>query len=935
MKRPHQILILLLCLCFGASAQKKDSTYVGQVSGAVRDSIHNMTLRSATLSIYKAENDQLIAYQLSNNFGKFLFKEVPVGIKLKLIMTHVGYKQQQKEFTIPKDTRTIDLKNLITERAENQLDEVKIMAKPPMQMSGDTLVFNADAFKLDTNAVVEDLLRKLPGVTIWSDGLITVNGQKVNNVLVDGKPFFGGAARIATQNLPKNIVEKIQVYKDKGAENEDEKLDPPLNMNIVLKKDKKSGMFGKIGGGYGTDKRFAMDGMISFFNPKTQFSVVGSRNNVNKTASDVSTLIEYSSFKGAGTDVDYHPDFRKRGLNVFSSAGFTLAHEFNKNNKLRSDYLFTNSQNEVLETIKKVDNLNNGNQLFQNRTGTSSNGGYDHRFNSSYDLSGEHRSLSARYALRTTNNNSVNTQFAESLNTGTGVESTNNARQENSGRQTAMDVDLKLDNRRYYEGKSNKSFNFDIQYILNKSEGNNSSRRITDFTSTEPGRDQYFNRKYDTDYQNTTHTVNASLPDIKSLLKWYTQFFNINFKNSFTAYNSREKALVDDIAQNGQFQRNGYLTNNSSYRTFNERPSLSLSKSFTKALANRYQNTLGLELLLQGQLYDQYHRSDKDFQRVDRTYARFIPEATVSFRNNKVGHYQSTYSLKYAKSMIYANIYQLAPLVDSSNVYYLHLGNPGLTPAVKHELSLGLEHFIMGAKNSGNGSFSINAGTIRNLIGDSSTYDALGRNIHYNVNVSGNKYIGYFGFLYKTYKLKENQMTLMLHANLNYAHNPAYVNNLLILSKNLYTNHSVSISYSYKSWLKFGGGQTVNTYSTRQTNSAASSYNNFSTGANAAINWPKRIYWSSIVNYHRTTSTYAGNLNFTIWNADVTYRFLKGNNAEVKFSALDLLHQNKNVISGGDSNSITQGTVNVIQQYFMFSLAYYPRIFGSTESKKK
>lgn len=706
-------------------------------------------------------------------------------------------------------------------------------------------------------------------------------------------------------------------------------------MNIVLKKDKKSGMFGKVGSGYGTDKRFAMDGMISFFNPKTQFSVVGSRNNVNKTASEVGTLMQYSSFKGEGIEVDYHSDFRKRGLNVFSSAGSTLVHEFNKNNKLRSDYFFTNSQNEVLETIKKVDNLNNGNQLFQNRVGTSSNGGYDRRFNSSYDLSGDHRSLSARYALMTTNNNSINTQFAESLNTGTGIESASNAKQENSGRQTAMDLDLKLDNRRYNEGKSSKSMNFDIQYILNNSEGNNSSRRTTDFTSTEPGRNQYFNRQYDTDYQNTTHTVNASLPDIKSLLKWYTQFLNINFKNRFTAYNSKEKALVDDIEQNGQYRRNGYLTNNSSYRTFDERPALSLSKSFTRALANRYQNTLGLELLLQGQLYDQYHRSDKDFQRVDRTYTRFIPEATVSFRNNRIGHYQSTYSLKCAKSIMYPNIYQLAPLIDSSNVYYLHMANPDLSPAVKHELSLGLEHFIMGGKNSGNGSFSINAGTIRNLIGNSNTYDALGRSVHYNVNVSGNKYIGYLGFLYKTYKLKENQMTLMLHVNLNYAHNPAYVNNLPSLSKNLYSNHSISIAYSYKSWLKLGGGPGLSTYSTRQTNSEASSYNNFSTGANAAINWPKRVYWSSIVDYNRTTSTYAGEVNFTIWNADVTYRFLKGNNAEVKFSALDLLHQNKSVISGGDSNSITQGTVNVMQQYFMFTLAYYPRMFGSTEFKKK
>src|SRR5690606_4764485 len=108
-------------------------------------------------------------------------------------------------------------------------------------------------------------------------------------------------------------------------------------------------------------------------------------------------------------------------------------------------------------------------------------------------------------------------------------------------------------------------------------------------------------------------------------------------------------------------------------------------------------------------------------------------------------------------------------------------------------------------KNSGNGQFSFNAGTIKNLIGDSSIYDALGRTVHYNVNLSDNKYIGYAGFLYKTYKLKRNQLEVILNVNSNYAHNPAYVNSLPILSKILSTYHVLRISYSYRDWLKFGG----------------------------------------------------------------------------------------------------------------------------------
>lgn len=322
-------------------------------------------------------------------------------------------------------------------------------------------------------------------------------------------------------------------------------------------------------------------------------------------------------------------------------------------------------------------------------------------------------------------------------------------------------------------------------------------------------------------------------------MKWYMQFVNINFKNSFTAYHSRDKAMVGDVSQTGLYIRNSYLSNNSNYNSLNEKPALEFSKSISKGLANRYQKTVSFGLLVQGQIYDQQHLSDKDFQRIKQTYTRFIPEASISYRNSQVGHYESVYTLKYAKSMIYATVYQLAPLVDSANVYYLHMGNPDLRPAERHELSLNLDHMLLGVKASGNGTFTINAGVQRNFIGDSSTYDALGRNLHYNVNLAGNKYIGYFGFLHKVYKLKQNQLIMMLQSRMNYAHNPAYVNAQPILSRSLSSYHSVGLDYGYKSWLKFGGGPSLSTYATRQTNSSNTSYRNYGLSANTAVNWPR------------------------------------------------------------------------------------------------
>jgi len=190
-----------------------------------------------------------------------------MDIPLKIVASFVGYKSYQKIFFIPSSKKESDLGHLslIVDTGE-LLAAVITIAPPPVRMKGDTLEFNADAFKLDPNAQTEDLLRVLPGVVVWADGTITVNGREVTAVLVNGKPFFGGDARVATQNIPKNIVDKIQVYqKEKDRQRP---ADSTTEINIKLKKGKEYGYFGKFSGGYGTGGHYESDGSLNFFNDR-------------------------------------------------------------------------------------------------------------------------------------------------------------------------------------------------------------------------------------------------------------------------------------------------------------------------------------------------------------------------------------------------------------------------------------------------------------------------------------------------------------------------------------------------------------------------------------------------------------------------------------------------------------------------------------------
>ena len=127
-------------------------------------------------------------------------------------------------------------------------------------------------------------MKKLPGVVVDKDGNIKVNGKAVNKILVNGKEFFGSDLTIATKNLPKEIIDKIQVVDTKtkdqaftGEEGDKENK----TINITIKEDKNKGFFGRATAGYGTDDRYSVSGILNYFNNEERLSVLGGSNNVN------------------------------------------------------------------------------------------------------------------------------------------------------------------------------------------------------------------------------------------------------------------------------------------------------------------------------------------------------------------------------------------------------------------------------------------------------------------------------------------------------------------------------------------------------------------------------------------------------------------------------------------------------------------------------
>lgn len=927
-------LFILVCTSSIAFSQKKDSTWKGSANGIVRDSVHNYSLPAATLAVYVVRDSSLVSYQLADNFGEFHFKELPVNQPLRIVVSYMGYRSFARKFTITGSD--IDLKQLNLERGENSLKGIEVIAVPPVQMNGDTLEFNADAFELDPNAQTEDLLRVLPGVTLWGDGKITVNGKEVRSVLVDGKPFFGGDKRVATQNIPKDAVDKIQVYQQN--KNKDNPLDSVTEVNIKLKANKRMGHFGKVSAGYGSRDRYEADASLNFFSPKTQIGLVAASNNINKEAADASELLRNSTFKGMGAGTEYQSDFRMEGFNRPNSGGIVFQHDFipdpdyNKANRLNASYFLKNNINDQVRNTQTVTSLGGDSTLIQDDRSSSRTTNTAQHFQSRYDKKQDNNTFYAGAALNSSTSHSNNSNESSVFNTGRVLQSTNQSVNDNNSDAKNMTFEI---GKAYRPGryKNMRPHDAEINYSFSAANNNNDRWQQTAFNAiADPAQNKLFDRRYRISSNDTKQHLELKLGDLSPWI-FRSGFYRISMQlqNNLDVNTHQEKNDVKDKDPvKDHYVLNPYLTNDSRYTTVDERPSLNFSKTFGKGLMNRYSKYVSLNVNAQAQFYQLQNHSDQAFQNLSRSYLKFIPTAGITYQNYQYGESNDTYTLSFAATNDYPAIGQLAPLVDSSNVYYIQNGNAALKPAGKKAITFNMNHFSMGTNRDFSYNMNIAAGVIDNSFSDSSMTDNQGRSSHYLVNADGYKYLNINGSVNKAFKFKQHQLQAYVSIYANFSRTPNSIGGVWNTSDNINNNNNLSLYYSYKDIFSTSFNQGFTWYQSKQRGIEGNDLSNrtWLTAFSGNVSCTKRLSVSSNINFNRNTSTRSGDINYTIWNANAAYRFMKGNNFELKLSALDLLHQNTSIVNYGYSNVLTYGTVNVLQQYFMATVAWFPRKFG-------
>ncbi|TMI69675.1 MAG: TonB-dependent receptor, partial [Bacteroidetes bacterium] len=261
------------------------TVHAQSIKGKLVDLVDNKPLAGATLQLKLVRDTTQSRSSVTDSKGQFEFNGLSRDSFL-LQVSFIGYENYKQYVSLNDSIPNADLGNVLVPKKTTEIGGVTVVSRtPPVQQKGDTAQYNASQFKVNPDATTEDLIKKMPGITVDKNGTVTAQGEQVKKVTIDGREFFGDDATAALRNLPSEIVDKIQVFDRLSDQAQFTGFDDGNSVkaiNIVTKAGIKNGQFGRIYAGYGTDDRYSAGGNTSFFKGDRRISLVGNFNNIHQ-----------------------------------------------------------------------------------------------------------------------------------------------------------------------------------------------------------------------------------------------------------------------------------------------------------------------------------------------------------------------------------------------------------------------------------------------------------------------------------------------------------------------------------------------------------------------------------------------------------------------------------------------------------------------------
>ncbi|MEO6286052.1 MAG: TonB-dependent receptor [Dyadobacter sp.] len=931
MNRITTIVLLLASLVFPALAQAQNA----QITGTVLDSANRSPVVGAYVAVSRDTPEAKPEYVTTDVNGKFSFTGLTRQVAYLVKVSYLSYKDVSKVVDVNNDIE--DLGNITLTEAVANLKEVKVVGQvTAMEQKGDTTQFNAAAFKTNPDATTEDLIQKMPGITV-TNGTVTAHGETVNRVLVDGKPFFGDDAALTLKSLPAEIVDKIEVFDKLSDQAQFTGFDDgngQKTINIVTKADRKMGQFGKVFAGYGLDNRYQAGGNISFFKGNQRISVIGLSNNINMQNFSSQDLLGVTGSSGGGGGRGgggggASNNFlvgNQSGITGTNSFGLNYANKFGKKVDVSGSYFYNRTGNTNAQTTEKEYFLSGGtgNQFYNENSRTSStNSNHRLNFRVEYNINANNSLIiTPRLSFQDNHSTSVKAGLTTLAN-GSNVNSTDNSqRSQNNGYNFSNDLLF-----RHSFAKKGRTLSLNVNTQMNDRDGI---------------RDLYSKNMY----------YGITLPDTAMRGDTIDQR---SFTKSDGITLGGNLIYTEPISTTGQLQFNYGLTvsnSNSSRETYNMSFDSNTYSDLDTLLSNNFDNryitnragigyryrknswsaNLGVDFQNTG-LYSQQLAPNNN--KVDQSFTNVLPNFMLNYRSKSGTQFRTFFR----SSTNQPSISQLQNVIDNSDPLSLTAGNPDLKQEYRNMFNV--RYSLAGA----NRPYSFNAMvfvTQTNNAIVNSTFIAQqpttlpsgivmerGSKLTTPINVDGSWNAR--TFLAYGKPVAPLKLNINLTTGFNYVRSPGMINDISNYSNTYAVSQGLVVSSNISEKLDFTVSYSGNYNVVRNTIQPNLNNNYYTQGITGRVNWifGKGFVLQSDINNQSYRGLGQGyNQNFTLWNASIGKKFLKNNAGELKLTVFDILKQNNSISRNVTETYVQDVTSRVLTQYAMLTFTYTLKNFG-------
>jgi hypothetical protein len=903
----------------------------------------------AAISILKMGDSSLVKGGSANIRGFVKMEEIPSGTYL-LKIEFIGYKDEYRKIVLDQDLRLgkIKLKPDVETLKEIEVTTTAVTAT----QNGDTTGYNANAFKTNKDATAEDLVTKMPGVTIV-DGKVQAQGEDVKQVLVDGKPYFGDDPNAVLKNLPAEVIDKVQLFDKRSDQSTFTGIDDgntSKTLNIVTKAQFRNGIFGKLYGGYGYQNKYRGGAVVNRFKDKQRFTVMAMTNNVNEqnfSSEDLLGVMSSGSSNNRGGGGSYSGQGRggsgrggsggpsnpsdnflvnaKNGINITNALGLNYSDQWGKNTTITLSYFFNWTNNNATTTLLRQYLAGGNSGLNYNETNIAKSDNYNNRVSIRF----EHKidsfnSILLQPKLSLQINNGFSGLSGVNTRTTTLSTITNNYNSDLTGSSISFPVLY-----RHSFLKKGRTISLDVNPTYNPSSGTSSLTSYNAYYDTLTVIDTVDQRSHLSKYAlNSTSNLNYTEPLSKE------SFLSLNYMFTYNTSESKKNTYNRNSVANDYSLVDSLVSN-----VFNSRYMANLAGVSYRLQKEKYNFSLGLSAQ-QAELSKQQQFPHS--LNTTRTFSSILPNAQYQYKFSR----QNNLRINYRTNNIAPSIEQLQNVLNNSNSLQLSIGNPDLRQSFQHNVFM---RYSGVNTTKGTNTFILLSGTYTdNYIGNSTIianrdtvvyndiFLARGSQISRQENLNG--YYNARVFVNYGFPAKFIRSNVNFNTGVNYSNVPALINKKINYSKTTAPSFGLVISSNFSDKIDFtiSSNSTYNTVvNTLQTSLNSSYFNQISKATLNLTLFKKLVLRGEYTNTLYTGLTASYNQNINLLNGAFAFKFLKDNQAELRLYVFDILNQNKAIQRNITETYIEDTRSNILQRYYMLTFTYNIKKYFQKKEKEE